>query len=68
MLYVRSELNLGLDASELAGLVERHGVRAVEDVVSGLGTARRRKKVCWSFSFGESSSRNRSSDKQISRS
>lgn len=49
MLYVRSELNLGLDASELAGLVERHGVRAVEDVVSGLGTARRRKKFVGHF-------------------
>lgn len=44
MLYMRSELNLGLDAAELAGLVERHGVRAVEDVVSGLKTARRRKR------------------------
>lgn len=39
VLHVRSKLNLGLDAAKLAGFVERHGVRAVEDVVSGLGTA-----------------------------
>lgn len=36
MLYVRSKLDLGLDASELAGLVKWHGVRAIEDVISSL--------------------------------
>jgi len=36
MFYVRSELDLGLNAGELARFVKRHGVRTVEDVVSGL--------------------------------
>lgn len=36
MLYVRSKLDLGLDASELAGLVKRYGVWTVQDVISRL--------------------------------
>lgn len=36
VLYVRSKLDLGLNAPELAGLVEGHGVGAVEDVITGL--------------------------------
>lgn len=36
MLYVRSKLDLGLDASELTGLVKRYGVWTVQDVISRL--------------------------------
>lgn len=36
MLYVRPKLDLSLNASELAGLVKRHRVRTVQDVISSL--------------------------------
>ena len=36
VLDVRSELDLGLDASEQTRLIEGDGVRAVQDVVPGL--------------------------------
>lgn len=36
MLYVRSKLDLGLNASKLAGLVKRYGMRTIQDVISSL--------------------------------
>lgn len=44
MLDVRPKLDLGLDASELAGLVKRHRVGTVQDVVSSL---KRIKRLVW---------------------
>lgn len=36
VLYVGPELDLGLNPGKLAGLVERHRVGAIQDVVPGL--------------------------------
>lgn len=41
MLYMRSKLDLCLDASKLTGLVKRNRMGSVQDVISGLQETKR---------------------------
>lgn len=46
MLYVRSKLDLSLNASKLTGLVKRYWVGTVKDIVSSL---KDKTETCFSF-------------------